>query len=59
MWQEGLRLCEALKDFSCGQTVATEEETAAEAPGEVQNGGEEEPPTPAPPRQPKKNSKKR
>ncbi|XP_056873061.1 androglobin isoform X5 [Takifugu flavidus] len=59
MWQEGLRLCEALKDFSCGQTVATEEETAAEAPGEVQHGGEEEPPTPAPPRQPKKNSKKR
>lgn len=59
MWQEALRLCEALKDFSYGQTVATEEETAAEAPEEVQNRGEEEPPTPAPPRKPKKNGKKR
>lgn len=59
MWQEGLRLCEALKDVSYGQTGATEEETTAEAPEEVQNGGEEEPLTPAPPRQLKKNSKKR
>lgn len=58
MWQQGLRLCEALKDVSYGQTGATEEETKAEAPEEVQKGGEEEPPSPAPP-QPKKNGKKR
>lgn len=59
MWQEGLRFGEAMKDFSHGQTVATEEETIAEAPEEVQNVVEEEPPAPAPPRQPKKNSRKR
>lgn len=59
MWQEGLRLREAMKDFSCGQMVATEEETTTEAPKEAQKGEEEGPPTPATPRQSKKNGKKR
>lgn len=59
MLQEGFRFYAAVKNFSCSQVVVTKEGTTTESLEETQNGGEEEPPAPATPRQLKKRGKKR